>query len=185
MYILLLRAIRNLNLKRGLQSSRNTALKDDSMEALLPPPEAVGSPSPKRLRTEELLAPVGTAAPDTPGKEPVTFSLFSNDDSDETCRALIILKNIFSKQLPKMPKEYIVRLVFDRRHVTLALKRGPHIIGGVCYRPYFDQHFAEIAFLAVSANEQVRGFGTMLMNELKHHVQPQGILKDQNTCISL
>ena len=29
---------------------------------------------------------------------------------------LITLKNIFGKQLPKMPKEYIVRLVMDRRH---------------------------------------------------------------------
>lgn len=27
---------------------------------------------------------------------------------------LIALKNIFAKQLPKMPKEYIVRLVMDR-----------------------------------------------------------------------
>ncbi|CAM9331737.1 unnamed protein product, partial [Ectocarpus fasciculatus] len=104
-----------------------------------------------------------------------SFKLFTNDDSDEACRALITLKNIFSKQLPKMPKEYIVRLVLDRRHVTLALVKGARIIGGVCYRPYFEQRFAEIAFLAISASEQVRGFGTSLMNELKSRVQPQGI----------
>jgi histone acetyltransferase len=31
-------------------------------------------------------------------------------------KMLIDLKNIFSRQLPKMPKEYIVKLVFDRNH---------------------------------------------------------------------
>lgn len=67
-----------------------------------------------------------------------------------------------------------MRLVLDRRHVTLALVKGARIIGGVCYRPYFEQRFAEIAFLAISASEQVRGFGTSLMNELKSRVQPQG-----------
>ena len=108
-------------------------------------------------------------------EEPTAFRVFTNDNSDESCVALITLKNIFSKQLPKMPKEYIVRLVFDRRHVTLALLKGKRIIGGVCYRPYFDQHFAEIAFLAISAAEQVRGYGTLLMNQLKSHVQPKGM----------
>ncbi len=29
------------------------------------------------------------------------------------------LKNIYAKQLPNMPKEYIVRLVFDRGHKSL------------------------------------------------------------------
>ena len=33
---------------------------------------------------------------------------------------LIGLKNIFSKQLPNMPKEYIARLVLDRRHKWVA-----------------------------------------------------------------
>lgn len=36
---------------------------------------------------------------------------------------LIGLKNIFSKQLPNMPKEYIARLVLDRRHRSVAIIR--------------------------------------------------------------
>jgi hypothetical protein len=39
-------------------------------------------------------------------------------------------QNIFSRQLPKMPKDYIVRLVFDRRHISLAILRLGRIIGG-------------------------------------------------------
>jgi hypothetical protein len=52
-----------------------------------------------------------------------------------------------------MPKEYIVRLVFDRRHRAVALCRGNLVIGGICYRPYPSQRFAEIAFCAIMATE--------------------------------
>ena len=38
---------------------------------------------------------------------------------------------------------------------------------GVTYRPFHSQRFGEIAFCAVSANEQVKGFGTRLMNYTK------------------
>lgn len=105
----------------------------------------------------------------------ITYKLFTNDGEDESMKALITLKEIFSKQLPKMPKEYIVRLVFDLNHYSLAILKCGKIIGGICYRPYFDQHFAEIAFCAISGSEQVRGFGTILMNNTKRFVQQQGI----------
>jgi len=39
----------------------------------------------------------------------ITFETFTNNGDDESLEALIILKNIFSRQLPKMPKDYIVR----------------------------------------------------------------------------
>lgn len=95
----------------------------------------------------------------------------TNDGTEENSIALIALKNIFSRQLPKMPKEYIVRLVLDRRHVSLAIIRQQRIIGGICYRPYDEQRMAEIAFCAISGTEQVRGYGTLLMNHLKAMVQ--------------
>lgn len=109
------------------------------------------------------------------GDDKVEFKLFTNDGEDESLIALTTLKEIFSKQLPKMPKEYIVRLVFDLNHYSLAILKSGNIIGGICYRPYFEQHFAEIAFCAISGTEQVRGYGTILMNNTKHHVQKQGI----------
>lgn len=50
------------------------------------------------------------------------------------------LKNIFSKQLPNMPKEYITRLVFDRRHRSVAVvKQGGQVVGGITYRPFHAQ----------------------------------------------
>lgn len=103
----------------------------------------------------------------------VNGSSISTTDESETSMALITLKNIFSRQLPKMPKEYIVRLVFDQRHYSLAILRKSRIIGGICYRAYFDQRFGEIAFCAINGTEQVKGYGTILMNELKTHVQKQ------------
>ena len=48
-------------------------------------------------------------------------------------------------------------------------------IGGICYRPYMHQKFAEIAFCAITASEQVKGFGTHLMNHVKLHVKRLGL----------
>jgi histone acetyltransferase len=42
--------------------------------------------------------------------------IVKNDQQRDSMRKLLDLKNIFSRQLPKMPKEYIVKLVFDRNH---------------------------------------------------------------------
>lgn len=83
-------------------------------------------------------------------------------------RSLLHLKNIFSRQLPNMPKEYIARLVFDRRHRSVAVvRRKGTVMGGITYRPFPHAGFGEIAFCAVSGTEQVKGFGTRLMNYTK------------------
>lgn len=104
------------------------------------------------------------------------FVTIKNDRTHENMRLLIDLKNIFSRQLPKMPKEYISKLVFDRNHESLViLKNKNKIIGGICYRKYPTQHFAEIAFLAVTATEQVKGYGTRLMNKYKDKMQAENI----------
>ena len=41
------------------------------------------------------------------------------------------------------------------------------IVGGITYRLFARQHLGEIAFCAVSAVEQVKGYGTRLMDKLK------------------
>jgi len=113
----------------------------------------------------------------------INYCIVSNDGVKDSLVKLIGLKTLFARQLPKMPKEYIVRLVFDRRHKCLALlsddpsqKGGDEeIIGGICYRAYYDMMFAEIAFCAVSASQQVKGYGTKMMNLLKNHAVLEGI----------
>jgi len=85
---------------------------------------------------------------------------------------LIGLQNVFSHQLPRMPKEYISRLVFDPKHKTLALIKDDRVIGGICFRMFPSQGFSEIVFCAVTSNEQVKGYGTHLMNHLKdYHIK--------------
>ncbi|PFH32623.1 histone lysine acetyltransferase GCN5-A [Besnoitia besnoiti] len=105
----------------------------------------------------------------------ISFCCLTNDRRPRHMRHLVTVKNIFSRQLPKMPREYIVRLVFDRSHFTFCLCKQGKVIGGVCFRPYFAEKFAEIAFLAVTSTEQVKGYGTRLMNHLKEHVKKSGI----------
>ena len=149
------------------------------------------------------------------------FAIVTNDNSTTSLIRLVGLKSLFARQLPKMPREYIARLVFDRRHSSLALlastttvddgdgdtknnnnsngsnndgnneeedeqrRQGAttklneecdeSIIGGICYRAYPEMRFAEIAFCAVSASQQVKGYGTKLMNLFKMHAINIGI----------
>ncbi|KAJ2909664.1 histone acetyltransferase [Coemansia aciculifera] len=89
----------------------------------------------------------------------IRFEVVYNNSEDESMRRLTELKNIFQKQLPKMPKEYIARLVYDRNHSSLAIvKSNGHVVGGITFRLFEQRQFAEIVFCAVSSSEQVKGF---------------------------
>ncbi|KAL7549527.1 hypothetical protein ACHAWF_012797 [Thalassiosira exigua] len=113
----------------------------------------------------------------------IKHAIVENDGRQRSMILLVGLKSLFARQLPKMPKEYIARLVFDRRHKSLALlsddpdkkNSDEEIVGGICYRAYEDMRFAEIAFCAVSASQQVKGYGTKLMNLLKMHAAKTNI----------
>ncbi len=134
--------------------------------------EAAG-PGPSSLREAQRLAPGAYSQREEAlikreQDGDIAFKYVLNDDTPQNLIYLVGLKNIFSKQLPNMPKEYIVRLVMDRRHRSVALvKRNGTVIGGITYRAFHAQGFGEIAFCAVTSNEQVKGYGTRLMNQTK------------------
>ena len=58
-------------------------------------------------------------------------------------------------QLPRMPKEYIARLVFDPKHKNMVIVKDNTVIGGITFRMFPQQGFTEIVFCAVTANQQV------------------------------
>ena len=123
----------------------------------------------KPLQTE-------TKAPTTLAQMQFTFETIKNNGNLKVMKKLIDLKNIFAKQLPKMPKEYISRLMFDRKHESIAIKdETGKIFGGICYRVFEQVKLSEIVFLAVMSERQIKGFGTKIMNELKTQMQARGI----------
>lgn len=122
--------------------------------------------------------------------------VISNDGSHVNYILLTALKNIFQKQLPKMPREYITRLIYDRSHKSLLILRPqppsnkspeiselPHdirealrmvVVGGITYKPFTDRGFIEIVFCAISSTEQVKGYGSFLMNHMKEQAKCEG-----------
>ncbi|KAI8970291.1 hypothetical protein BDF20DRAFT_115930 [Mycotypha africana] len=108
----------------------------------------------------------------------IEVRVVENDGTRDNMILLTGLKNIFQKQLPKMPKEYIARLVYDRNHKSMALIRRPlKVIGGICFRPFEHQEFAEIVFCAIASTEQVKGYGSFLMSHLKDYVSGHSQIK--------
>lgn len=62
----------------------------------------------------------------------IEFRVVNNDGKRESTIVLTGLKCIFQKQLPKMPKDYIARLVYDRTHLSLAIVKKPlEVVGYV------------------------------------------------------
>jgi hypothetical protein len=87
----------------------------------------------------------------------IEFRVVNNDNSKENMIILTGLKNIFQKQLPKMPREYIARLIYDRNHLSMAIVKKPlQVVGGITYRPFNHRKFAEIVFCAITSSEQVK-----------------------------
>lgn len=111
------------------------------------------------------------------------YIMVRNDGKPESLIKLVALKSLFSRQLPKMPRTYIARLVFDRKHISLVILNDDpatkdtdeEVIGSICYRPFYEMRFAEIAFCAVNASHQVKGYGTKLMNLVKKEGARTGI----------
>ena len=80
-----------------------------------------------------------------------------NDREPRSSVILTGLKTLFQKQLPKMPREYIARLVYYMNSKCLAIiKRGYKVVGGICYRPFPHRGFAEIVFFATASIDQVK-----------------------------
>jgi histone acetyltransferase len=102
----------------------------------------------------------------------IEFRVVNNDGGRESLIILTGLKCIFQKQLPEMPKDYIARLVYDRNHTSVAIVKNPlEVVGGVMYKSFNGRHFAEIIFLAISSDQQVKGYGALLMSHLKDYVK--------------
>ncbi|OJJ58982.1 hypothetical protein ASPSYDRAFT_178106 [Aspergillus sydowii CBS 593.65] len=102
----------------------------------------------------------------------IEYRVVNNDGSTESMVILTGLKCLFQKQLPKMPKDYIARLVYDRTHLSIAIVKRPlEVIGGISFREVRHRKFAEIVFCAVASDQQVKGYGAHLMAHLKDYVK--------------
>ncbi|CAG8709511.1 16306_t:CDS:2, partial [Racocetra fulgida] len=98
--------------------------------------------------------------------------LLNNDGSRDNLLLLTGIKELFATALPHMPAQYIARVVYDRNHYSLAIVRDPiKVVGGICYRPFLEKSFIEIVFFAVDSDQQVKGYGTKLMNYFKDYIK--------------
>ena len=108
-------------------------------------------------------------------EDDLDYRLVVNDGTDQALMWLTMARNIFHRELSQMPENYISKLVFNRYHRTVVLSRDGKVLGGICFRPFPDRDFAEIAFCAVSSIQQIRGYGGHLMAQVTTYCQALGI----------
>ena len=81
---------------------------------------------------------------------------------------LVSLKNTISKQLPNMPREYIARLVMDRRHRSCAIvARNGTVLGGITYRPFH----AQVCLLCMRCTPSMCAVWPCLQSEVAIYLQ--------------
>lgn len=104
----------------------------------------------------------------------MNIQVLSSSDPSTSYESLLQIKYLFQKMLPKMPKDYILRQVFDEHHCCLTLNQPIEgrdnicrIVGAVCYRPCFGRNLIEIVFLAIDSDFHVSGYGTFLFDCFK------------------
>lgn len=129
----------------------------------------------------------------------LNIQVLSSSDPTTSYDSLLHVKYLFQRMLPKMPKEYILRQVFDENQYCMTLnekidgKDGVfRIIGAVLFRPSFQRKLIEIVFLAVDSDYHVSGYGTFLFNCFKEiskvyysaFLKNRGNFKFRNTLIS-
>lgn len=104
----------------------------------------------------------------------LSWQTIYNDGTAQNFKLLCQLKQIISVQLPNMPKNYIMRLVFDFQHKSLVGLKNGKVIGGITFRPFNKEGyvpFIEVVFCVITKSEQRGGYGSRLMNRLKHWCQ--------------
>ncbi|KAH6596046.1 hypothetical protein BASA61_003589 [Batrachochytrium salamandrivorans] len=151
----------------------NLSIKDEPMADTVVPTDALMDSLPPQMARDLVAEKLkNNKALQTEREGLVSFRVVKNDCTDESMILLTGLKNIYQKQLPNMPKEYISRLVYDRNHHHMAVVRRPLVVlGGITYRPFDKRNFAEIVFCAITSTEQVQGYGSRLMSHVKDYVR--------------
>ncbi|EJT68190.1 histone acetyltransferase GCN5 [Gaeumannomyces tritici R3-111a-1] len=163
--------------KRAKHSQSTEPPETDPPPSAPTPTPAPAAPAATAAATATAAAPARIPFPEKPAvieerNGEIEFRVVNNDNERESLIILTGLKCIFQKQLPKMPKDYIARLVYDRTHLSIAIVKKPlEVVGGITYRPFKGRQFAEIVFCAISSDQQVKGYGAHLMSHLKDYVK--------------
>ncbi|ELA42822.1 uncharacterized protein VICG_00137 [Vittaforma corneae ATCC 50505] len=104
----------------------------------------------------------------------LNIQVFSSADPATSYDSLLHVKYLFQRMLPKMPRDYILRQVFDENQRCMTLNERIEgkvnvfrIIGAILFRPCFERCLVEIVFLAVDSEYHVSGYGTFLFNCFK------------------
>ncbi len=116
-------------------------------------------PMPKKIKAED------DGKPDS-----FLVKVVNDTKSPAGWELLIGLKEVISKQLPEMPKYYIMRALFDGHHESLCVLKNGKVVGGCTFRPFVKQGFVEVVFLVVNPNTTNKGLGSLIMTEVKTFV---------------
>lgn len=103
--------------------------------------------------------------------------MISNDASKPSRKILKRLKLLYQTQIPKMPNDILTHLTYNPSHKSLVIIQRPfNIIAGITFETHEDHGFADILLCAVLSDEQVKGYGTLLMAQLRRYLKATSLV---------
>lgn len=93
--------------------------------------------------------------------------------SREVLLLLTKAKELFQTQLPKMPREYVLKQVFNTKHKTMCMFYKDTLVGSICFRPFSHQRFCEVVFFSIDFQSQIRGNGGFMMCLFKEYFKSE------------
>merc|ERR1712232_1535813 len=75
--------------------------------------------------------------------------------------------NMVCRQLPSMPRYYVQEMIDTNKYKPFGAFSFGSMIGGIMWRSFKKDKFAELAFVVVSTRSQEKGVGRCLIHALK------------------
>lgn len=105
----------------------------------------------------------------------IRFRVIYNDHTKQSLLWLFKAREIVHSTLVNMPQDYISAILYDKNHRTAILLANGVVVATIVYRPFGKSNFIEMVFCCVKDGCQSGGFGRIIMNHLKCHLQSENI----------
>lgn len=97
------------------------------------------------------------------------------DLSQEEWKYLAELIDILANELPKLERKYITGMAMNPVYSSMIINKHSKVLGGLIFRIFPKLKFAELSMLATSITHRNKGYGSMLMDQLKDYLVSQNI----------
>ncbi|KAI1719800.1 exostosin family domain-containing protein [Ditylenchus destructor] len=84
------------------------------------------------------------------------------------------IQRLYAAGLTKMGRDYITHTTFNPLHSNMFIRNAKrNVIASICFHEIKARNLVELIFFVVHVNQQLKGYGTLMMNAFKQYIVDQ------------